>query len=98
MEPRQEHGLADVRGVPRKARESSNRFADEDLNFLALLSHEFRTPLQAAFGYTELLDAEIHGKLNESQRRYVHGIKQSQLHLLGLIDTMLERAKLEDGR
>jgi PAS domain S-box-containing protein len=67
----------------------ANRLNSE---FLALLSHEFRTPLQAVFGYTELLDAEIHGELNQAQRRYVHRIKQSQQHLLDLIDTILQRA------
>jgi PAS domain S-box-containing protein len=78
----------------REEAEKSNRLKSE---FLALLSHEFRTPLQAVFGYTELLDAEIHGGLNESQRRYVHRIKESQQHLLGLIDTILEHARLESG-
>jgi signal transduction histidine kinase len=73
----------------RELAEKSNRLNSE---FLALLSHEFRTPLQAVFGYTELLDAEIHGGLNESQRRYVHRIKQSQQHLLDLIDTILQKA------
>jgi signal transduction histidine kinase len=152
MHPRQQHTISDVRGARRKARETSNRFAEEDLRledkqlrelnrdlkrrlasrtaqlaatnrkkdellaserkaredaemsnrvkseFLALVSHEFRTPLQAVFGYTELLDAEIHGTLNESQRRYVSRIKQSQEHLLGLINTILEFAKLESGQ
>ena len=152
MEPRREHRTADLRKVPRKERETSNRFADADLrlenkqlreanrdlelrmasrtaqlatanrikdellaserkaredaersnrvksDFLALLSHEFRTPLQAVFGYTELLDADIHGELNESQRLCVHRIKQSQQHLLGLINTILEFAKLESGQ
>ena len=122
MEPRHEQGTTDVREVRRKARETGNRVADEDLrlenkqlrellaserkareeaerssqvksDFLALLSHEFRTPLQAVFGYTELLDAEIHGGLNESQRRYVLGIKQSQQHLLGLINTIVRDSR-----
>jgi PAS domain S-box-containing protein len=82
----------------RKAREEAevaNRVKSE---FLALLSHEFRTPLQAVFGYTELLDREIHGALNETQRRYVQRIQQSQQHLLGLINTILEFAKLESGQ
>jgi PAS domain S-box-containing protein len=74
----------------REEAERSNRVKSD---FLALLSHQFRTPLQAVFGYTELLDAEIHGRLNESQRRYVQRIKQSHQHLLGLIDTMLESAR-----
>jgi len=82
----------------RQAREDtelSNRIKSD---FLALLSHEFRTPLQAIFGYTELLEREIHGPLNESQRRYLLRIQQSQQHLLGLITTILDFAKLESGQ
>ena len=77
----------------RKAREEAERSNREKSDFLALLSHEFRTPLQAVFGYTELLDAEIHGGLNETQRRYVDRIKQSQQHLLGLISTILQDSR-----
>jgi signal transduction histidine kinase len=152
MDPRQNQGTADTRGVKRKARESSNRFADDDLrlqnqrlrelnrdlerhvasrtaelaaaclvkdellarerkareeaeisnrvksDFLALLSHEFRTPLQAIFGYTELLEREIHGPLTEAQRRDLVRIQQSEQHLLGLIAAILDFAKLESGQ
>jgi signal transduction histidine kinase len=66
-------------------------------DFLALLSHEFRTPLQAIFGYTELLEREIHGPLTESQRRDLQRIQQSQQHLLGLITTILDFARIESG-
>jgi PAS domain S-box-containing protein len=82
----------------RRAREEaevSNRIKSD---FLALLSHEFRTPLQAIFGYTELLEREIHGPLNAPQRRYLERIQQSQQHLLGLIATILDFAKLESGQ
>ncbi len=79
----------------REEAEVANRLKSE---FLALLSHEFRTPLQAVFGYTELLDRGIHGSLNETQRRYVQRIQQSQQHLLGLINTILEFEKLESGQ
>ena len=113
MAPRQEQGIANVRGTPRKARETSNRLADEDLrrenqelrelnrvksDFLALLSHEFRTPLQAIFGYTELLEREIHGPLTDSQRRDIARIQQSEQHLLGLITAILDFARLESGQ
>jgi signal transduction histidine kinase len=76
----------------REQAEASNRVKAE---FLALLSHEFRTPLQAIFGYTELLDREIHGPLTEAQRGDLRRIQQGQQHLLGLINTVLEFAKLE---
>src|SRR5215208_4467816 len=53
----------------RQAREEAEVANRVKSDFLALLSHEFRTPLQAIFGYTELLDREIHGSLNELQHR-----------------------------
>jgi PAS domain S-box-containing protein len=79
----------------REAAEVSNRIKSD---FLALLSHEFRTPLQAIFGYTELLEREIHGPLTDPQRRYLQRIQQSEQLLLGLITTILDFAKLESGR
>ncbi|HEV2017283.1 MAG TPA: PAS domain-containing sensor histidine kinase [Gemmatimonadaceae bacterium] len=78
-----------------KEAEVSNRIKSD---FLALLSHEFRTPLQAIFGYTELLEREIHGPLTDPQRRYLQRIQQSQQLLLGLITTILDFAKLESGQ
>ena len=80
----------------RKAREAAEVSNRRKSDFLALLSHEFRTPLQAIFGYTELLEREIHGPLTDSQRRYLQRIQQSQELLLGLITTILDFAKLED--
>ena len=82
----------------RKAREEAeiaNRVKSE---FLALLSHEFRTPLQAIFGYTELLERQIHGPLNEGQMRDLKRIQQSQQHLLGLITSILDFARLDNGQ
>ena len=81
----------------RKAREEAETANRVKSEFLALLSHEFRTPLQAVFGYTELLECEIHGTLNDAQRRYVQRIQQSQQHLLGVINTILDFAKIESG-
>ena len=86
---RQKQAENDLLGE-RKAREEvevSNRIKSD---FLALFSHEFRTPLQAIFGYTELLESEIHGPLNESQRGYLERIQQSQQHLLGLFNTIVD--------
>jgi PAS domain S-box-containing protein len=95
---KRKHAESLVLANERKAREEaevSNRLKSD---FLALLSHEFRTPLQAIFGYTELLEREIHGPLTDSQRRYLQRIQQSQQLLLGLITTILDFAKLESGQ
>src|ERR1700681_1055879 len=79
----------------REEAEVSNRIKSD---FLALLSHEFRTPLQAIFGYTELLEREIHGPLTDAQRGDLHRIQQSQQHLLGLITAILDFSRIENGQ
>jgi signal transduction histidine kinase len=76
----------ELRSVTEEA-EIANRVRSD---FLSILSHEFRTPLQAIFGYTEVLESEIHGPLNEAQHRDLERIRQSQQHLLNLIDSILE--------
>jgi PAS domain S-box-containing protein len=81
----------------RKAREEAEEANRAKSDFLALLSHEFRTPLQAIFGYTELLEREIHGPLTQAQRRDLERIQQSQQLLLGLITAILDFARIESG-
>ena len=81
----------------RTAREEAEIANQVKSEFLALLSHEFRTPLQAIFGYTELLERQIHGPLNEGQMRDLKRIQQSQQHLLGLITSILDFARLDSG-
>ena len=82
----------------RRAREEADAANRAKSDFLALLSHEFRTPLQAIFGYTELLEREIHGPLTDAQRGDLQRIQQSQQHLLGLISTILDFARIESGQ
>jgi signal transduction histidine kinase len=65
--------------------------------FLTNMSHELRTPLNAIAGYVELLQMQIAGPLAEQQRQYIDRIHQSQRHLLGLINEVLNFAKLETG-
>ena len=64
-------------------------------DFLHMLSHEFRTPLQAIFGYTELLERQIQGPLNDAQLRDLRRIRDSQEQLSGLVNTMLDFARLD---
>jgi PAS domain S-box-containing protein len=65
--------------------------------FLATMSHELRTPLNAIAGYTDLLDAGVHGEMSLPQRDAVQRIQANQRHLLRLIDDVLDFAKLEAG-
>ncbi len=82
----------------REARETAETANRAKLDFLALLSHEFRTPLQAIFGYTEMLERELHGPLTDAQRGDLRRIQQSQQHLLGLITGILDFARIESGQ
>jgi signal transduction histidine kinase len=66
--------------------------------FLANMSHELRTPLNAVIGFSEVLQDELFGPLNERQREYVGDILASGKHLLALINDILDLAKVEAGR
>jgi signal transduction histidine kinase len=74
--------------------EAANRAKSE---FLAVMSHELRTPLNAISGYAELLEMGIQGPVTEAQRHALGRIQLSQQHLLGLINEVLNYAKLESG-
>jgi signal transduction histidine kinase len=67
-------------------------------DFLAIMSHELRTPLNAIGGYTDLLSGGIRGPVSEAQRADLARIKRSQHHLLGLINDILNFARIEAGR
>lgn len=66
--------------------------------FLANMSHEFRTPLNAIIGFSESLLAGYFGPLTAKQQEYVDDILKSGVHLLQLINDVLDLAKVEAGR
>lgn len=63
--------------------------------FLANTSHELRTPLNAIIGFSEVLTKQLFGPLNEKQTEYINDIHVSGLHLLGMINEILEISKIE---
>lgn len=64
-------------------------------DFLANISHELRTPLNAIIGFSEALAKKFFGDLNEKQAEYVNDIHVSGIHLLGMINEILEISKIE---
>ena len=66
--------------------------------FLATMSHELRTPLNAIQGHVQLLELGLHGPLTAEQRSALGRIQRAQRHLLGLINDVLNYARLESGR
>jgi PAS domain S-box-containing protein len=85
-----------------EAAEQARRVAEEanqaKTQFLATMSHELRTPLNAIGGYADLLALELRGPITPGQRDDLERIKRSGHHLLGLINDILNFAKLEAGQ
>ena len=66
--------------------------------FLANMSHELRTPLNAIIGFTRIVRRKAEGMLPEKQTDNLDKVLASAEHLLGLINTVLDIAKIEAGR
>jgi signal transduction histidine kinase len=65
--------------------------------FLAMMSHELRTPLNALEGYASLMEDELYGPLTERQRDALRRMRVSRRHLMELIDSVLDLARVEAG-
>jgi len=75
--------------------EMASRAKDQ---FLSGMSHELRTPLHTLIGFSELLNEQLEGKLDEKQKRYLDHIRKDAHHLLSLINEILDLSAIEAGR
>ncbi len=77
-----------------QALEAADRVKTE---FIANVSYELRTPLTSIIGFTEILERESVGPLNDKQREYLDGVLKSSQALLGLINDILDLATIDAG-
>jgi len=66
--------------------------------FLSSMSHELRTPMNAILGFGQMLELNLKEPLTEQQKNCVNHIMVGGEHLLGLIDQVLDLAKIESGK
>jgi PAS domain S-box-containing protein len=95
------HDIAERKAVEsalrsaKDAAESANRTKSE---FMTRMNHELRTPLTAIIGFSRVLLQGKQGGLSEGAQRYADRIRANGMHLLSLINQILDVAKVEAGR
>lgn len=88
-----QQGYIEVKNNNKKIKEAEQ----VKTQFISHVSHELRTPINSILGYSDLLTAEFTGTLTDKQKEFVNDIKISALHLLGMVNEILDLSKIEAG-
>jgi two-component system cell cycle sensor histidine kinase PleC len=91
--------LEEAKAISDDARRRAESANVAKSHFLAQMSHELRTPLNAILGFSEVMKAEVFGAHSVSAYKdYATDIHGSGVHLLGLINEILDLSRIEAGR
>jgi len=91
--------LEEARNMSDEARRHAEQANIAKSQFLATMSHELRTPLNAIIGFSEVLKSELLGPIGVPQyKEYATDIHASGLHLLNLINELLDLSRIEAGK
>ena len=81
------------------ARLEAENASEQKTEFLARVSHEIRTPLNAIIGFSDVMIEERFGPIdNDRYREYLRDINRSGVHVLDLINDLLDISKIEAGK
>ncbi|MBY0354429.1 MAG: hypothetical protein K2Q12_01715 [Rickettsiales bacterium] len=81
-----------------KAREQAETANMSKSRFLASISHELRTPLNAIIGFSSIISSQLFGQINKKYLEYAEDIHESGVHLLEIINDILDLSKAEAGK
>jgi two-component system, NtrC family, sensor kinase len=90
--------LAEERRRVEQARRQAEHASQSKSDFLAVMSHELKTPLASIISYAELMETDMEAPLGAKQGEFLDRITSSAWHLTGLVEQILEFTRLEAGR
>ena len=91
--------LEQAKAISDEARQRAEAANISKSRFLAQMSHELRTPLNAILGFSEVMKSEVFGEhAVAAYKEYSSDIHSSGVHLLGLINEILDLSRIEAGR
>src|SRR6185312_15271488 len=91
--------LEQAKAISDEARRRAEAANIAKSRFLAQMSHELRTPLNAILGFSEVMKGEVFGAHTvPAYKEYASDIHSSGVHLLGLINEILDLSRIEAGR
>jgi signal transduction histidine kinase len=82
----------------KKAKEQVESASIAKSQFLATISHELRTPLNAIIGFSTIITSKLFGEINDKYLEYATDIHDSGVHLLEIINDILDLSKAEAGK